>query len=258
MAVTVPWRTPAQIEAEVARLQTAITRARERAVEFAVTEIAEAGPRGDAYREAVARVTAATRSLVDFEADIPVLEEGYRRHVGARTMRWAGGLLAIEGLAGAAFAGLNALAFWWLFPAIALAAAGLVVLPGAERRAADLRLRPRLGALCFAFAGAFSVVCVTKLIPAPAVLPAFAGAWLGLRAFRVLGIWSAPGGTPSPPRRAGSRSRWPRWPTGACTGSTTRLRCSATNPAPACRGTAPSPTGDCVAGWDGWPIDRGD
>lgn len=182
MAMTVSWRTPAQIDAEVARLQAEIRQARERAV--------DAGPGSAAYREAVGRVTAATRTLAEFEDVIPALQEGYRRRVGTRIMRWAGWLLTLEGVGGAVAAGAGVMPFWWLFPAVALAAAGLFALPGAGRRATDPALRPRLGALSFGFAGAFAVVCVTKLIPPAAVLVAFAAAWLGLRAFRVFGIES--------------------------------------------------------------------
>lgn len=185
--------TPARIEAEVRRLQAEIRAAGERAAVLAPGQ-GGAGVRdgGDAddYRAAVGAVAVATRALVEYEAAIPALQEGHRQHISALITRWSGGLLAAVGAAGAVAAGCGALAFWWLFPAIALAAAGLLNTAGARRRAADPELHPRVGAACFAVAGVVAAVCAGRLLPTAAVLVAFVACWLGLYAFRLLG--SAP------------------------------------------------------------------
>ena len=150
------------------------------------------GSSGSGYRAAVGAVTAATRALVEYEAAIPDLQAGYRRHLSARITRWSGGLLALVGVAGGIAAGCGALAFWWLFPSIALAAAGLLNTAGTRRRAADPALRPRIGAACFAVAGIVAAVCAVRLLPPAALLVAFVACWVGLYAFRLLGAAPAP------------------------------------------------------------------
>ena len=150
------------------------------------------GSSGADYRAAVGAVTAATRALVEYEAAISDLQAGYRRHLSARITRWSGGLLALVGVAGGIAAGCGALAFWWLFPSIALAAAGLLNTAGTRRRAADPALRPRIGAACFAVAGIVAAVCAVRLLPPAALLVAFVACWVGLYAFRLLGAAPAP------------------------------------------------------------------
>lgn len=189
MAQSAGWSAPAGIEAEVRRLQAEIRTAGERAAVLAPAGAGATGV-GDVaeYRDAVGAVAAATRTLLDYEAVIPELQEGYRRHVSALITRWSGGLLALLGAAGGIAAGCGVLAFWWLFPAIALAAAGLLNTAGAQRRAADPALRPRLGAGCFAVAGIVAAVCAGRLLPPAAVFVSFAACWIGLYAFRLLGV----------------------------------------------------------------------
>ncbi|HWG28500.1 hypothetical protein [Actinospica sp.] len=193
MAQMAAWNTPAGIEAEVRRLQAGIRQAGERAAVLAAPGPGSGDGDPAGYREAVGAVAVATRALVEYEAAIPRLQEGYHRHVSTLIARWSGGLLGLLGVAGGVAAALGVLPFWWLFPAIALAAAGLATLPGAARRAADPLIRPRLGACCYAVAGIVAVVCVCKALPPAAVLAAFGGCWVGLYAFRLLGTSSAGG-----------------------------------------------------------------
>jgi hypothetical protein len=185
VAQSVPWSAPARIEAEVQRLQAEIRSAGERAAVLAPTQGAVDG--GAGYREAVGEVAAATRALIEYEAAIPGLQEGYVQHVSVLITRWSGGLLALVGVVGGIAAGFGALAFWWLFPAIALAAAGLANLAGAQQRAADPALRPRIGAASFAVAGIVAALCVGRVLPLVTLLLAFAACWIGLCAFRLLG-----------------------------------------------------------------------
>jgi len=189
MAQSELWSTPTRIEAEVRRLQAEIRAAGERAAVLAPGQdgagVADDGAAD--YRAAIGAVAAATRALVEYEAAIPGLQEGHRQHISALITRWSGGVLASLGVVGGIAAGLGALAFWWLFPAIALAAAGLLNMAGARRRAADPELHPRVGAACFAVAGIVAAVCAGRLLPAAAVLVAFVACWLGLYAFRLLG-----------------------------------------------------------------------
>ena len=192
MAQSAGWAAPAGIEAEVRRLQAEIRAAGERAAVLAPAGAGATGV-GDVaeYRDAVGAVAAATRTLLEYEAAIPGLQEGYRRHINALITRWSGGLLALLGVVGGVLAGCGVLAFWWLFPAIALAAAGLLNTAGARRRAGDPELRPRIGAGCFAVAGLVAALCAGRVLPPAAVLAAFAACWIGLYAFRLLGSAAA-------------------------------------------------------------------
>jgi hypothetical protein len=141
---------------------------------------------GAAYQDAIADVARATRELVDYEDQIPDYEREYRQHVGARLTRWAGGVLA--GLCAALALAIlpGAVQAPWLFLSGPLFLAGVMVLPGARSRAADVRSRPRLGAWLFAIAAVVAVLCCGGAVPAWTSPVALVAAWLGLRAFGVV------------------------------------------------------------------------
>jgi hypothetical protein len=181
-------RSPAQVDADVAGLQEGIRRARAtfEAARPAATRMGTPRPQDEAaYREAVAQVTYATRALVDYEARIPQLLDEHRQHVGARILRWSGGLLAAESAALGIAAAVGAIAGWWLIPAATLVVVGLIPVPSARRRASDSGFRPRIGAFLFGVAGLALAVGSLGGVTPWAVLAAPLAAWVGLRAFAV-------------------------------------------------------------------------
>ncbi|HEV2638118.1 MAG TPA: hypothetical protein VGX23_23415 [Actinocrinis sp.] len=197
-------RSPAQIDADIARLQEGMRRAR------TVAEAADL--RGDdvplrdeeAYHDAVADVARATRALVDYESRIPQLQEEYRQFLGARLCRRAGGLLAAVS-AGLCFAVLpGGIGVWWLALLGPLLLTGLWALPGARRRAADTEFHPRIGAAAFAVAAIVAGICSTGAVT-PWVTPvAPLAAWIGLRAF------AAPAPTMPPPQELAATVEYSR------------------------------------------------
>jgi|SRR5581483_3186223 len=175
-------RSPAQIDADVARLQEGIRRARASAA--AAADVGASGDGGE-QQDAVAEVARVTRELVDYEERIPEYEREYRRYVGARVTRWAGGLLAALCAAFALAVVPGIVRAPWLALCGPLFLVGLCVIPGARGRAADVRFRPRVGALLFAIAAVAVGLCCSGAVP-PWVCPvALVAAWLGLRAFGV-------------------------------------------------------------------------
>lgn len=193
-------RSPAQIDADVAGLQEQIRRARAAAADPA------GGGRdtGDTaqFHSAVAQVAIATRLLVDYEGRIPAYQEQYRRFVDARTIRWSGTLLALAS-AGLCLAVVPGKApVWWLGLLAPLVLAGLWAVPGADRRAAGLGPRPRVGAGLFGLAVVLAALCVLGVVTAWAAPAALCAAGVGLRAFGTMPAWSGDRG--AAPVRAAS------------------------------------------------------
>lgn len=188
-------RSPAQIDAEIARLQEGMRRAR--AAAEAVDPKKDDEPLRDeaVYHDAVAEVARATRTLVDYEVRIPAYQEEYRQYQGARLCRRSGGVLAAVS-AGLCFAALpGKISLWWLALLGPLLLAGLWALPGARRRAANLEFHPRIGAGMFALSALVSMICSIRLVTAWAAPIAAIAAWVGLRAFGAL--------SPDPPSGPG-------------------------------------------------------
>jgi hypothetical protein len=189
-------RSPAQIDADVAALQEQIRRAR----------AAAAGSAGDSrdtddaaqFHSAVVQVALATRLLVDYEGRIPAYQEQYRRFVDARTIRWSGALLALVAAELCLAVVPGRAPVWWLGLLAALVLAGLWAVPGADRRAAGLGPRPRVGAFLFGLAAVLAALCVLGLVTAWAAPAALCAAGVGLRAFGAASAWdrdSAPART---------------------------------------------------------------
>ena len=186
-------RSPAQIDADVARFQEGIRQARAAARAAGPAREGQA-PRNPAeYHEAVAEVARATRGLVDYEEQIPAYQRQYREEAAVRVYRRSGGLLAAVSavLCLAVLPGL--IDGWWLVLLGPLLLAGLAELPGARRRAADLRTRPRVGAGLFALAALIAVLCSFGAISPWAAALAPIAAVAGLRAFGTLLPAASPG-----------------------------------------------------------------
>jgi hypothetical protein len=180
-------RSPAEIDADVERLQEGIRRAAT-AVEAADPETAdpEAGGLDRAeHHEAVAAVSRATRELVDYEAQIPESERRYRIHVAARTARRAClGLIVVSALM-CTLSAVGVVSLWWIALAAPLLFGGIAAVPGTAARAARSGFRPRLGAGLFAFAAVVAVLTSAHVLTAwTSPLSALAVA-VGLWAFRV-------------------------------------------------------------------------
>jgi hypothetical protein len=176
-------RSPAEIDADVGRLQEGIRRA---ATAVEAVDRTGGGLHREDYHEAVTAVTRATRDLVDYEAAIPENERRYRIHIAARTARRAAvGLIAVAAALCAACA-TGALTLWWIALAVPLLFGGIAAVPGTAARAAVPGFRPRLGAGMFALAAGVAVLAGAHVLTgwaSPLALPA---AVVGLWAFGVL------------------------------------------------------------------------
>jgi hypothetical protein len=176
-------RSPAEIDAEISRLQEGIRRAAS-AVDAAAPD--GTGEERAGYHAAVAEVSRATRALVDFEARIPDLAARHRIRLAVRIARRAcGGLLAVSaGVCAAAAAG--AVSLWWLGLAAPLLVGALTTLPLLPVRATDARFRPRTGAVSFGVAAVALVLGCTQVVSAWLSSLSLVAAGVGLAAFRVL------------------------------------------------------------------------
>lgn len=204
-------RSPAQIDADVARFQEGIRRARAAARAAGPARDGQP-PRNPAeYHEAVAEVARVTRGLVDYEAQIQTYQSQYRETSAVQLCRRSGGLLAAVSavLCLAVLPGL--IDAWWLIMLAPLLLAGLGELPRARKRAADLRTRPRVGAGLFALASLVAVLCSLGAISAWAAPLAPLAAIIGLRAFGTLLPAASPGfdrpGTDDRGRNTTARNR---------------------------------------------------
>jgi hypothetical protein len=177
-------RSPAEIDADVARLQEGIRRA--------ATAVEAADPEGGGlhraeYHEAVAAVSRATRELVDYEAQIPEIERRYRIHVAARTARWAYLGLIVVGVALSALSTAGVRTLWWIALAAPLLFSGIAAVPGSAARAAGPGFRARLGAGMFALAAGVAVLTSTHVLTGWASPVSLLAALVGLWAFGVFG-----------------------------------------------------------------------
>jgi hypothetical protein len=178
-------RSPAQIDADVARLQEGIRRAK--------AAVGDAADRlGAEHQGALAELARATRALVDYEARIPLFERDRRRYVGARTARWAAAsLVAVTAFLCLALV-LRWCSAWWIILIVPLLFAGLWALAGAGHRAARGGFRPRLGAGLFAAAAVITALCCADVMTGWSSPLALLAALGGLHSFRLL----APGELP--------------------------------------------------------------
>lgn len=176
-------RSPAEIDADVERLQEGIRRA---AIAVEAAEPEGGSLHREHYYEAVAAVTRATRDLVDYESRIPEIERRYRIHLAIRTARWSDiGLLAVAALL-CVLSATGLVTLWWIVLAVPLLFGGIAAVPGTAVRAASPGFRPRLGAGMFALAAAVAVLtCAHVLTGWVSPLSPLAVA-VGLWAFRVL------------------------------------------------------------------------
>lgn len=143
---------------EVQRLQRVLrTRQQELAAVDADTE---------AYRVQQAKVFASTRTLLDFEARIPVLLDEQRRQVSSRIVYAAGAAAAVAMLVALTLIGVGRVSRWYLLPVIVVGVVAAAI-AFAERGAERAGHRSRAAAAVIALVAAvLTIIVIAQVLSA--------------------------------------------------------------------------------------------